>query len=557
MEDLFKDNLENTLTSDKVLSSDQYTVGDIIEPDYYYLGPGDILSYINFSESSKQQFLMVTPEMSVYVPRAGEISVKGLSLAEAKESITKKIKEIQSNAIINLSIYKPRKILFSISGHSIYEGNYSLPASFRISTALSAVENMSKSNEKNMTVNYNIERNAEKNRLLKQQYEGSGIGSNLDYNSRFIIRIRQNGKVDHVDIEKSRVTGDISLNPYIQENDKIVLPFPDENAYYVSVAGEVNFPTQIPYREGDKISELILMAGSFTKDADFNNIKLIGNNNSIKSISYDEVNQKYSDDFIQPGNGIIVGSKQSVQAGISNNNISFVSVQGEVKKPGIYQIKEGETKIKDIIELAGGFTNEAYLPLAKVIRPKSTIEKGKFDDEFLKFFKTSDLTLEDSTRTKSILNFTVPLVSCSLVDLYVNNSEDDNVKLKGNDIIRIPKNPKTVYIAGYVQKPGYIEFEPGKDMQWYIEKAGGLSSGGKMSRARVIRGNNQIWVKGSSKDFVYAGDQIYVPTNPDNPPGTDIQKYSLIISALFAALSMAGIIMQVLNYNLDKRNSTK
>ncbi len=551
MEKLFKDNLESSLNSDKILSSEQSAVGDIIEPDYYYLGPGDILSYINFSESSKQQFLTVTPEMTVYVPRAGEVSVKGMTLSQAKLTMLAKIKEIQSQAIINLSIYKPRKVLFSVTGNFIYEGNYSLPASFRVSTALSAIENMAKQNEKQVAIQYNLERSAERVRKMKQQFEGSGMGANMQYNSRNIIISRRDGRSEYVDIEKSKVTGNVALNPYIQENDKIILPYPNNNDTYINVSGAVNFPTQIPFRKGDKVSELIKMAGGFSADVDLDNIKIIGNDNSIKSISYNENEQKFSDDEIQPGSGIVAGSKESVQAGITSKS-SFVSVQGEVKKPGIYQIKEG-TRIKEVIELAGGFTTEAYLPLANVLRPDKHIEASKFNDDYQNFFRTSDLTMDDSTRTRNILTYSLPLVSCSIADLYVNNSEDDNVLLKGGDIIRIPKNPKTVYISGYINKPGYIDFEPGKNMEWYIAKAGGISSGGVKNRARIVRGNTQVWSEGDSKEFVYAGDQIYVPAHPDYPAGTDIQKYSLIISAVFAALSMASFIMQILNYMWDRQ----
>lgn len=547
---VMKEKMEASLASEKALSTEQGLVGDIIEPEQYYLGPGDVLSYINFSEGGVQQFLTVSPEMSLFVPRAGEISVKGMNLSQAKEAVNAKIKQIQKDAMISLSIYRPRRVLFTVEGNYLYNGNYTLPASFRISTALSAIENMAKDGEKQALIAMNLERSADKNRRLQQQLSGSGFGANANFNARNIIIVRNDGKTEHVDIEKSKVTGDVKLNPYLRENDNIILPFPKGDEVYISVSGGVNLPSQIPYKRGDKVSELINMAGGLSENADYDNIQIVCNSN-IKTVSFNPNTNTCSSEEIAPGCGIIVGLKEAV-AGIQSSKSEFVSVQGEVKKPGIYKLQEG-MKLKDVIELAGGFTEDAYLPLASVIRPDKEMSNNKFDDEYVDFFKRSSLTMDDSTRTKMIFQNNLPIVSCNISDLYVNNSEDDNVPLQNGDIIRIPKNPKSVYVSGYVRKPGYVAFVPGKTMDWYIEKAGGLTSEGKKSRARIIRGNSKVWLEGNDKEFVYAGDQIYVPTTPDHPAGSEYQFYNLLISSVWAIMTIVSFVVPLFKKDEKKQ----
>lgn len=546
---ILKEKMEASISSDKALSTEQGLVGDIIEPDYYYLGPGDVLAYINFSEGGVQQFLTVSPEMSLFVPRAGEISIKGLNLTQAKELALKKIREIQKDAVISLSIYKARRVLFSVEGNFLYPGSYSLPASFRVSTALSAIENMAKDSEKQAQIMINLERNADKNRRMQEQLSGSGFGTNANFNSRNIIIVRNDGKTESVDIEKSRVSGEVKYNPYIRENDKIILPFPKGNEVYISVSGGVNLPSQIPYKKGDKVSELINMAGGLSENADYDNIQLVCNND-IRTVSFDANTNTCSSEEIATGCGIIVGLTEAV-AGIQTNNSEFVSVQGEVKKPGIYKLQEG-MKLKDVIEMAGGFTEEAYLPLANVIRPDKNLNNSKFDDEYIDFFKRSSLTMDDSSRTKMIFQHTLPIVSCNISDLYVNNSESDNIPLQNGDIVRIPKNPKSVYVSGYVRNPGYVAYEPGKNMDWYIAKAGGITDDGVKKRARIIRGNSKVWLKGDDDEFVYAGDQIYVPTEPDHPAGAEYQFYNLIISSIWMLTTVAGFVLPLLKKDEKK-----
>ena len=544
-EKIFQEEAQSVLnSSDKMLNAESMIFGDVVEPDYYKLGPGDVLGYSNLTASSSAlQYIVVSPECSIFIPRVGELSVKNMTITQAKNAVIERVKQQQSNAIITLSLSKPRKVFVSLSGNTISTGMYSLPASFRISTAIQAINKMAESDQKQPMIQYSYEKSMDKKRKTQERFNNGGIGAKIDFSNRSLSVIRKDGTSIIADIEKARINNDVALDPYIQENDNIVIPFNNDNITYISVSGAVNRPCMIPWKKGDRISELIRMAGGLAINADYANITLTSPTGSNTKLSYNAESNTFADDIeLGEGYGITIGSKEN------QNNIkqsSFVSVTGEVNKPGIYQIIEGETKLKDIVEQAGGFTTEAYLPLANVFRADGNNEVTKFDDSYQEFFRTSDLTMEDSTRVKNNIYYSLPIVSCNFADLFVNNSNEDNVKLKSGDLISVPKCPKTIYVFGYVNQPGYVDYEPGKTMEWYINRAGGVTKGGKQGRARIIRGNNNAWVEGDDNVFVFAGDRIFVPTAPDLPPGTEIQTYSMLISGVFALISIASLIFQM------------
>ena len=342
---------------------------------------------------------------------------------------------------------------------------------------------------------------------------------------------------------KAKVRNDVNFDPYISENDRIIIPFEDNTANYVSVGGAVMKPGVIPWKKGDLISDIYKMAGGASQDADLSQIVLKNAAGTSDNISVSDSGTVINDKEIGAGSGISVGFKQI--SAVKGEALAFVTIKGEVAKPGIYEITPGTTRIKDVIEMAGGFTREAYLPLGTIMRDDGKAEISRTNSAYYDFFRTSDLTMNDSARVKNALGVVMPTVSCNMAELYTDTTGYSNVKMQNGDYVNIPKCPKTVYIFGYVKNPGYIDVQEGKTLDWYLQRAGGVSKGGKKARARIIRGNNGTWAANDKDTFVYAGDKIYVPTSPDLPPGTEIQTYSLIVTALISVIS---VTINILNY---------
>jgi len=60
------------------------------------------------------------------------------------------------------------------------------------------------------------------------------------------------------------------------------------------------------------------------------------------------------------------------------------------------------------------------------------------------------------------------------MDDAIGGDEDDDVILQPGDEIVLPPRPNTIAIRGNVANEGLVRFEPGRRVEYYLERAGGL-----------------------------------------------------------------------------------
>ncbi|TAL69743.1 MAG: hypothetical protein EPN82_03745 [Bacteroidetes bacterium] len=542
MESLMKEDILSNQESDKIQKMETMPVGNVINPDFYYVGPGDIFAYQNLSASTNTQYLIVSPENSVMLPRIGEISLKGKTLTETKKIITDIIKQRNPNSLSSLALFKPRTVLITIKGDVFSEGTLSLPATYNVSTAykLSALPTLSSKTTMPESISYL--KYIEKKQRISKINAGTGSPIHHHYYSRNIYIKHSDGTQQTADIIKATAFNNPLYDPYIKEGDEILVPFEPVSYQEISISGGVLNPSTLPFKEGDKASMLLKIAGGLTDEADIDNIYLMmeGNSEKIKLNIDSSMNLMNGDYDLNAGSMILVG-KKNVE---THSQLGMVAISGHIKSPGVYPIKNGKTKLKEIIELAGGFTDDAYLPLSNIYRKFNGLSysvnpRTEIDEKF----QYSDLTLQDTVRFNIDQNLKLPIVSCDFDALFKSNSQSDNISLFDGDLIVIPSNPGSVFVYGQVNKPGYVPFENGKNMDWYLEKAGGIAEGGKSGRTRIIRGKNNTWAEGDNDVAVFGGDEIYVPRAEDTPPGTDLQKWAMIVSVLGATAAVINAVI--------------
>ena len=530
-----------TIGDELMRSGTAMPVGNAILPEHYVIGPNDILSLTINPVQTYPLTIQVTPSSSILIPRFGEVNLSNLTLKMAKDTIERFLKQRNPNLTIELTLTKSRLSLVSIKGNVLFPNTYIMPASFQVS---SAVDYANKMNNAEMSqVQYSsIRRYNEQNKDKFKAFSEGKIMPISKYYSRNIMLLRSNGTSVNVDMEKSKITNDPTFNPYIREGDEIIVPYEMNDYPQITIAGEVNRPISLPYKEYDSISTLLKFGYGFTSNADFNNIKLYQENQTI-SLRLDNSGNLLSPDApILPGAVIVVNSKQTSQS----NQLGVISVYGEVKNPGVFLFEPNKSKVKEIIDLAGGFTIDAYLPLARIYRFNKDDEyQMDISRKYNESFQYSNLPLEDTTRFLIDMHYPKNYVSCDFDLLFNKNDENNNVVLKAGDVIYIPKHPKQVYVFGQVKNPGYIEFSPGQSMEYYIQKAGGYAEGAVQTRARIIRGRNLVWDKPGKGVTVNAGDQIYIPRDPDIPVWLEIQKWGAYAAIVGAAATLINILYSI------------
>ena len=526
--ELLQMEMDNQISSEG-MSIEAMPVGNAINADFYTIGPGDILSLQIFPIQTSPKNLTVSPDYSVLFPRLGEIVIKGMTLNQVRDTVNQlyKAKSSGSKAFINLK--EARKCIVSIKGNVLSPAIYTLPSSYQVSTAVAFANQLGKLAGVPIVAVEALVQVQEKQREADRLFSETGIPSKPVYWSRNVTLLRNDGSSLQIDLERAIFEKDLKNDPYVREGDQIIVPFDQQYFNQISITGAITRPVILPYKPQDKVSLLLKFGYGLTDDADLDNVFVFMPDSKKRiKLTIDRQLNLLSEDFeLEPGSTIIVGQSLSYK----KSDYGTVSVKGFVKSPGNYLIKLGETRLKDMIEISGGFTDEAYLPLGRIIR--RDYKQQSLSDPRQETYETmqySDLKMDDTVRYYIDMKYKQPLVSTDFVELFENNSDIHNVLLYDGDVIEIPNNPGKVRVFGQVKNPGFVEFQPGKTMDWYVERAGGYAEGSQSFRARIIRGRTQVWLEGSEDVLVFAGDQIYVPRVPDEPTTVRLQRLAVYAS---------------------------
>lgn len=537
--------MDRDMSSQMMQKTDQYPVGNIVSAEHYYVGPGDVLYLQILPRDLIDQTIIVSPENSITIPRIGTINLSGLTLSELRDSVRNLINSRVGGQNISLTLIQSRQVLVTIKGNVLFPGNYYLPASYQVSTAIRFANQTKISSE--LPPN-------QSNALLKifgrefekrKSYSESGLSENVDFQSRNISLIHNDGTSKVIDLLKAKVSNPYLYDPFIREGDIIEVPFDDIDFPTISINGAIINPMTVQFRTGDKASFLLKLGYSSKQEADIENVFLFNDDYPAGlKLSVDTALNILSNDIpLIPGSVIVIGERK----GTFNKIGGTVAIKGNVNKPGVYYIQHNKTRLKEVIENAGGFSNQAYLPLASIVRRNgNNLSSFNHLDELMKLFQYSDLTLEDTIRYIMDVNMIKPIVSCDFVSAFKFNNEKDNILLQDGDVITVPSNPGKVYVFGQVNRPGFVEFEENQSMDWYVQKAGGYGERAEEDRSRIIRGNTLVWVPGDEGSLVNAGDMIYVPRPPDIPKSVELQNYGIITSIVLAVVSIASIIINLL-----------
>jgi hypothetical protein len=94
----------------------------------------------------------------------------------------------------------------------------------------------------------------------------------------------------------------------------------------------------------------------------------------------------------------------------------------------------------------------------------------------------------------------------------------DDIELRAGDSLEIPKQPGFVLIVGQVYNSNAITYTPGKNVGWYLSRAGGATGLANKKAIFIIRangsvtsGNTGMWSGGTLSAGIGPGDTIVVP----------------------------------------------
>ncbi len=301
----------------------------------------------------------------------------------------------------------------------------------------------------------------------------------------------------------------------------------------VNIMGEVTMPGTYNISSFSNIFHALYRAGGIGKLGSLRNIYLMRNGKKIANVDvYDFILKGKAMDTtrLQEGDVIIVPPYEML-----------VDIQGNVKRPMFYEMKNGET-VKTLIEYAGNFTGDAYTKNIRITRQNGReYQIYTVDDIDYSVFKLMDgdvlnisamldrfanrLEIKGAVYRPGIYQFSGQLNTVKLlvekaegvmgdaflgravlhreredltkeviqVDLKnILNGTKPDIALQRNDVLYIPsihdlQDIGTISVFGEVARPGDFPFAENTTLEDIIIQAGGLKESASSVRVDVSR----------------------------------------------------------------------
>ncbi len=303
----------------------------------------------------------------------------------------------------------------------------------------------------------------------------------------------------------------------------------------ISVSGMVRYPGEYPLANNMTVSELIKLAGglaesAYTLSGEVTRVSLKDpEKTSIKHfvISLDQGSNE-SESFILQSRDVL-----NIRQRPEFREFASVEVMGEVKFPGTYRIKKGET-LKDLMKRAGGFTDFAHIEAAVFTRVELKERETKQLKELRERLKSdiANSQLEQSNTGKNANLSSLEQLMESLgttealgrlvVDLKeILSSDSENVILKDGDILVIPSFRQEVSVVGEVQYPTSHLYNSDLSFEEYIERSGGETDKADDERIYIVKADGSVvlpyksgWINATGVS-IEPGDTIVVPLDVD------------------------------------------
>ena len=488
-----------------------------VDPETYMVGPGDVLSLNIWGGMEQRLPLIVNPEGVVSIPTVGDLKLSGLTLADTKIRIASLVENVYSSGKISIHLTKLRKFRIPVSGIVPYPGVYDASAADRVSHLIDKAGRLITDGD-----GFNLQKRSDT--------------GNIPYSSwRNICLIHRNGDTTKVDFLMFARSLDVDFNPFVKEGDAIFIPPISEFIGTVKINGAVKIPGIIESSVGDKMADVIKLCGGLSDEALLDSVIVSRSKGNTSDFNNFHLNlNENSPDWnftILPDDRILVKSIYDYHLR------QQVFVTGEVVYPGTYPIVEKKTLLTEIIDMAGGFTAEANISSAEIVR---SAEEEIFDPELarLKQIPVADMTemeyeyFKTKSREKAI-------VVTDFEGLFLKGNSDKDILMWNNDVIHIPVQAMTIRVSGQVLNPGLLNWEPGKSYQYYIDQSGGYSYNARKSKIRVIRGATGIWQKPDRNTIINIGDTIFVPEKPE------LDKWQIYKDVLLVVTQMVTITVLI------------
>ena len=391
---------------------------DIATTSDYVLGPGDNILVYLWGRAEKEYNLTFDREGKVFIPQVGEIIGWGLTLEQFKAQSKKQFSKVYSDFDLTISLGKIRSIRIYVTGEVKRPGAYTVSS---LTSLFNAIYTASGPNERGSMRNIKLMRSGKPAAIVdlyKFLLEGdNSVDARLETGDLIFVpvvgtRVAIRGEVKrpawyelsgeetalnllhlagqptaeaHLDrVMLERVAGkaewevlDLNLNPNttkpvddvpLRDGDRVtVYSIFDFKRNMISIAGHVKHAGYYERNDSTRVADLITRGQLQPYDVYYKRADLFRRhtNNRTEIIPIDLKAALEND----PTQNLLLRDLDSLKV-YSINEVEWdrtVFIEGEVKRPGVFQLYDSMT-VEDLIFLSGSFKRSADRHEAEIAR---------------------------------------------------------------------------------------------------------------------------------------------------------------------------------------------
>ncbi|MBP7051048.1 MAG: SLBB domain-containing protein [Phycisphaerae bacterium] len=315
------------------------------------------------------------------------------------------------------------------------------------------------------------------------------------------------------------LAGDQSQDLELVQYDTIrVFRWDERISQSVTVTGLVFDPNQYRLVPGMKVSDLIDAAGGLRKNAYLRTAEVTRSHVSQEGLTTEKIDIDLEKALAgDPEHNLALRDYDRLVVRPIPDLLFDVSatISGEVRFPGVYPIRKGET-LSSLIERAGGYTKEAYLRGAVFTRESAKIVQRRRLEDLIRQIEESMLSsaqeqisasLEADTakteqaalETKKALLQKLRAVEITgrvvvhLTPLIEFTGAKYDIELEDGDVLTIPQTPGVVHVVGEVFNPTSLLYDEEGTVSYYLNRVGGMTKEADKKQVSVIKADGTVF----------------------------------------------------------------
>lgn len=338
------------------------------------------------------------------------------------------------------------------------------------------------------------------------------------FTSRAVLhRERPDRSLEVLSVDLKGILDGTSPDVALRNNDVLYIPsiYDLKELGSVTISGEVIKPGTFPYADNTTIEDLIILAGGLTRAASLARVDV---SRRIIDPKSKKSSKKLMETFsFSVKDGFVIDGQQgfvlqpydivTVRRSPGYQEPQYASISGEANFQGSFPMEEKGMRLSQLVEMAGGLTDDAWVKGARLVRTMTGSERQRL----LEAAEAMEAAAKRDSVDYSTLNLgNTYYIGIDLDKALANPGSDHDVVLRNGDRLEVPLYSNVVSIAGAVIQPNTVTYDSHKKAGWYIENAGGFSDTARKRHIYAMEMNGHIRkLKKSSK--VNPGSQILVP----------------------------------------------